>query len=329
MISTTAWSQDVMYSQTLENNIIKNPGLIGFFNEDYRIGFQVRNQWSSLGTNYMTSSAYTEIKKVLDENNGDYMSMAFSFLNDKGGSINFNRNEVMAGFNYNKSLRDNYHHSYISMGMLAQFTNRGINRNAMEFSTQIQNAQFNPSLPSYENIQNESNSYFDLGVGLSYLVSPDNYENDNLYVAVGAYHLLEPKVKFLSSDVESKIFRKYVANFAYSKKIGQNIHLVSVANVQQQGPFQELLLGVFTDFKKQDKNLSAKVFRFGTLYRLNDSFIPTVKLDYPSISVSLSYDFPSNFNLMPYRFYGSFEISVITKGFYKNSLVGSKMCPRF
>jgi hypothetical protein len=154
-------------------------------------------------------------------------------------------------------------------------------------------------------------------------------ENDNLYVAVGAYHLLEPKVKFLSSDVESKIFRKYVANFAYSKKIGQNIHLVSVANVQQQGPFQELLLGVFTDFKKQDKNLATKVFRFGTLYRLNDSFIPTVKLDYPSISVSLSYDFPSNFNLMPYRFYGSFEISVITKGFYKNSVVGSKMCPRF
>lgn len=328
-ISNFCWSQDVIFSQTLENNIIKNPGLIGFFNEDYRIGLQARNQWSSLGTNYITTSAYTEIKKVLDENNGDYLSMAFSFLNDKAGSISFNRNEVMAGVNYNKSLRDNYHHSYISMGVLAQFTNRGINKNSMEFSTQIQNAQFNPQLLSYENIQNESNSYFDLGIGLSYLVSPDNYENDNLYFAFGAYHLLEPSVKFLSSDVESKIYRKYVVNFGYSKKIGQNVYIVPVANIQKQGPFQEILFGAFADIKKYDKDARAKVFRFGTLYRLNDSFIPTIKLDYPSISFCVSYDFPSNLNLMPNRFYGSFELSVITKGFYKNSSVGSKMCPRF
>jgi type IX secretion system PorP/SprF family membrane protein len=329
LISNNVWAQDVIFSQNLENNIIKNPGLIGFFNEDYRIGFQVRNQWSSVGVNYMTTSAYTEIKKVLDENNGDYLSMAFSFINDKAGSINFTRNEVMAGFNYNKSLKDNYHHSYLSLGLLTQFTNGGIDKNSMEFSTQIQNAQFNPALLSHENIQSESNNYFDLGVGVSYLVSPDNYENDNLYIGVGAYHLLEPSIKYISSDLESKIYRKYVVNAGYSKFINKSLNLVSVFNIQKQGPYQEILVGIFTDIKKQEKDQATKIVRFGFLYRFNDSFIPTIKFDYPSISFAVSYDVPSVSRVIPNRFYGALELSVITKGIFKNSLVGSKMCPRF
>jgi hypothetical protein len=69
----------------------------------------------------------------------------------------------------------------------------------------------------------------------------------------------------------------------------------------------------------------------GAYLRLQDAFIPVVKLDYNPFSVALSYDV----NVSPLKTvsqgHGGFELSVAYQGFFDrdNSSKNAMLCPRF
>ena len=65
--------------------------------------------------------------------------------------------------------------------------------------------------------------------------------------------------------------------------------------------------------------------------RLNDAFIPVVKLDYHPFSVSLSYDVNISQLKTSSHGRGGFEVGISYIGFTNrdNSVINATLCPRF
>jgi len=329
-ISCSATAQDIHFSQFYENAIMRNPALTGIFSGDYKVGVNYRQQWSSISVPFRTVLISAESRVPLNEV-GDNLSFGVTGTYDKAGSINFSSMQVYPAINYNKALED-AHQSYLSVGFVAGYVQRSIDPSKMTFASQYQNGGYSSSNASNENITNTRNSYFDLGAGISFNSSLGEFNNTNYYLGVAAYHINRPKSAFRDQEAFLRTQMKWNGNLGVQHHINNQYAVTAHANYSRQGTHQEIIGGIMGSWRSIDASLQSMFTIYGgVFYRLDDAWIPTVKLDYKNYSFTVSYDINSSGLKTASQGNGGMEISIFSRGILTKGIWAQdkNKCPRF
>jgi type IX secretion system PorP/SprF family membrane protein len=329
-IPAIAGAQDIHFSQFFETPLLRNPSLAGIFNGDIRVQGVYRNQWGSVTVPYKTGSFNLEYKKPIGQGD-DFITTGLQLVYDKAGSTNFTTSNVLPALNYHKSLGSDKS-SYLSLGFMGGLVQRRIDRSKMTTNSQFDGNGYNPSLADGETFVNDNFSYLDGSVGMTFnsAMSPDRPQ-DNYFVGVAFHHFNRPKNSFYHRP-EIELSPKWVYSAGVRFGVSETSYLTIQADHTTQGTSRETIAGVMYSTKiGEDYQNPDYTIHFGAYLRLEDAFIPVIKLDYNPFSIAFSYDV----NVSPLKTasqgHGGLELSVTYIGFFDrdNSSKNATRCPRF
>jgi type IX secretion system PorP/SprF family membrane protein len=329
-IPAIAAAQDIHFSQFFETPLLRNPSLAGIFNGDIRVQGVYRNQWGSVTVPYKTGSFNLEYKNPIGHAD-DFITTGLQLVYDKAGSTNFTTSNVLPALNYHKSLGSNKS-SYLSLGFMGGLVQRRIDRSKMTTNSQFDGNGYNPSLADGETFVNDNFSYLDGSVGMTFnsAMSPDRPQ-DNYFIGVAYHHFNRPKNSFYRRP-EIELSPKWVYSTGVRFGVSETSYLTIQADHTTQGPSRETVAGVMYSTKIGDDYQNPDyTLHFGGFLRLEDAFIPVVKLDYNPFSIAFSYDVNVSQLKTASQGHGGLELSVTYIGFFDrdNSSKNATKCPRF
>ncbi len=324
-----ASAQDPHFSQFYDAPLLRNPGLAGIFDGDIRVQSVYRNQWSAVTTPYITGSLNAEYKQPIGRGN-DFVTLGMELLYDKAGSINFNTTSLLPVLNYHKSLSD-VKSTYLSVGFMAGWVNKYIDRSKITTNNQFDGYGYNPSLPDGEALPVSSYNYWDGSVGVSFSSSIKGKRDDNYFIGI-AYHHLNRPVNSFYRDPTIQLDPKWVLSGGLRFSVNEVSFVTLQGDFSKEGSSNEAIAGILFSRKIGSYYETPDyIFHFGGFLRWKDAFIPVIKLDYRPFSLGLSYDVNISDLKTVSQSRGGFELSVTYAGFLdrENSTKRAVLCPRF
>ncbi len=322
-------AQDVHFSQFFETPLLRNPALAGIFDGDTRIQGVYRSQWGSVTVPYTTGSFNAEYKKPVGKRN-DYLTIGMEILYDKAGTSSFTTSNILPALNFHKSLNDEKT-KYLSLGIMAGWVNRTIDRSKITTNNQFDGNGYNPSLADGETFPSASYNYWDGSIGMSFNSCINDNKDYNYYIGLAYHHLNRPRNSFYQNPI-IELNPKWVFSAGVKLPMNESAAITLQGDFSKQGSSSELIAGAMfsykigTDFEKPDY-----IVHFGSFMRVGDALIPTVKLDYHPFGVAISYDANISELRTASQGRGGIEISVTYIGFSdrNNSTKNAVVCPRF
>jgi len=330
-LSVDSGAQDIHFSQFYENAILRNPGLTGIFSGEYKVGVDYRSQWGAVTMPYKTFMVSGETRVLVNREIGDYLSFGLIGTFDKAGSINFSSQQVYGAIAYNKALEDQYH-TYLTVGLCGGFLNRSVDMSRMTFSSQYLNGDFNAGNPTLEGNNYKNLNNYDVGAGVSINSSLDLNSRTNYYLGASVYHINRPTEIFTGGAVLVKLPMKFQFNAGFHVPLTEPLGLSIHANYSMQQPYSELVVGGLLTWRSIPVAMpSVFAISFGAFYRVNDAFIPTIKIDYRNVSFGYSYDATNSSLANNVSGAGATEITLYIRGSYnhRKDPRDPMMCPRF
>jgi type IX secretion system PorP/SprF family membrane protein len=316
-------AQDIHFSQFYEAPLLRNPSLAGIFTGDIRVQAVYRDQWNSVTNAYKTGSLNGEYKMPIGKSD-DFLTLGLQMLYDRAGTVSWVSAHVLPAVNYHKSLSSD-RNRYLSLGFMGGVVQRSLDRSKMTTNSTYD------GLGDGETFNNSNYIYFDGAVGLSFNTQLNDNPENNIFVGIGYHHFNKPKNSFyLNAGVE--LDPKLVGSAGVKFSVTDWSYITLQSDFSTQGKFKETVFGALYGLKiGGDIEKPLYTVHGGAFMRLNDAFIPAVKIDYNPFSVSLSYDV--NISKLKTSSYGrgGFELGVSYVGFFDrdNSSVNAVLCPRF
>lgn len=322
-------AQDVHFSQFYENTSLRNPALVGIMGGDYKAGAIYRSQWSTLAVPFTTALASYETRICVNKETRDYLNFGLTGLSYKAGKAGFSTSSVYATINFSKSLEDEYS-TYLSIGLTGAYLQRSFDMSKMTFASQFQGGGFSANNPTNEQFRTTTATGYDIGAGASLTGQVGKKKRSKYYLGLGAYNIVPFTEAYIMNSPYLRKSVRWTGNLGFTTPINQVMNFIVHANYQMQGQYNETQLGALIAFKnKADADNTTFIFSTGCFYRLRDAVIPTVKMEYRNWAINFSYDY-GNIGRFGNVDFGSYEISLFVKGFYKQQkeYAGLK-CPAF
>jgi type IX secretion system PorP/SprF family membrane protein len=294
----SAAAQDVQFSFPEFAPLSLNPALAG---ANYTLEGVVhhRNQWSSLGDPYRTTSASFHARlKGNNKRKTNQLAAGLQLMNDKAGSSAITNNSVALSIANHVSLSRN---SRIGAGLNFGYVQRTIDGQNGQWASQYVGTAYNGGLPSGESIGNTAFGYFDMGAGLLYTYThrQSNLARNHdklLNAGVAVYHVNRPNNSFVASG-EDRLPVRYSA-FANGEIAIPSTNLSVLPGVwyHRQGIFSQFVAGSSlkflligdTKYTGFNKPLAISLGLYG---RLNDAAILRFNLDWDRFSFGYAFDF--------------------------------------
>jgi hypothetical protein len=176
---------------------------------------------------------------------------------------------------------------------------RKVNVGDLTWTDQYNGTRYDSSIPSGENFSSDKRMSADVGVGIQWSYGSGAAtlsSNDAIGAQVGiaAYHVNMPNTGF-QEDVDKRYVR-YVVHGSLSYGIKNTpLQLNPVAILQKQGPARMIYGGGYIKYRLQESskytgNLYVRSLNGGFFYRLGDSFVVIVQLEYDQFAFGISYD---------------------------------------
>lgn len=314
-------AQDPKFSQYFASPLTLNPAFTGFFDGEYRIALNTRQQWGNLGDPYNTYSISGDVKLVRDENfTNSVFSLGLSGLFDESFNKALKSQYVSASFSYYQYL-DEEHRFKFGLAPQVSYVSRFLDYNNLTFASQyIGDGVFDPSLPNHLNLTNDKASYFDLNIGANFSAS---FNHMSIVVGYAQYHLTKPQESLLSNSFEVVAPRRTVnVGMFYQVDNFTDISFTGVYNSQKRN--NDILFGTVLGLRPN--NETKLKLNFGLWYKFNQSsFYPYVGVGIGNFSAGINYTLYGNkvIDATP----RTYELSLI---FRHNNFRGFKVpCPRF
>lgn len=328
VLAKMAVGQDVNFSQFYDIPLLRNPALAGIFTGDIRITSAYRNQWESVTTPYRTMALGIELKRLIGENSGDYITYGVQFTKDLAGDSRLSRTQVFPVLNYHKSLSADKP-AYISAAFMFGPVMQQFDPSKLTFDDQFVGGTYSASNPTRQTFTRTSLTYWDPAVGICY--SNSFNENANYYIGLGLYHFTKPKVAFQKQN-DISLNTKYVVNAGLTTAMDEDNRLIVYVDYFKQGGASQVQGGLMInhDLDKRDNDQKLGISG-GLFYRYKDAFIPVVKLEYYNVSLGMTYDINTSKLKTASQSKGGFEVTLSYKGFRqsRNSSLDMVRCPRF
>lgn len=293
-------AQDAQLSQYDAASVLLNPALTGMFeNSDFRVSSNLRSQWNSLASNFLTTAFAVDMSMDRQYGFGAYLN-------------NYNMANVMNNFQsgftgaYNVSSSKKYTlSSGINLGMIY----KKVNDNKLVWDAQYDRDHFDDDLPSGEAFQKKGRMMLDLGVGVAYR-STDRNKTINPFANFALFHVTTPDESIFREE-KSDLPIRYSVNLGTRITVADGVDIIPQGLYMRQGADQTIQAGLLGQVA-----LMGGVYGVvaGGSYRLDDAIIAQVGIKHGNNMYRFSYDI----NTSPLRSYtnnnGAFEFSIVYYG---------------
>ncbi len=321
-------AQDIHFSQFFETPLLRNPALAGIFSGDIRFQAVYRNQWNSVTVPYQTTSLNGEYRTGIGSGN-DYITLGGQIFYDKAGTTALTTTQILPVLNYSKSLSEEKN-MYLSLGGMAGIVQRRIDRSKMTTNSQYDGVGFNSALADGENFLNNSFSYFDASVGMSFNSQLGESERNNIFIGAALHHFVKPKkVNFLVTG-SGEVLPKFVLSTGIRFDMTEGSYFTIQGDYAKQGANTEIIGGALYAWKLDNNDAPKYIFNAGAFIRWGDAVVPVAKLEFRPLSVSLSYDVNISSLKTASQGQGGFEFSIIYQKYRnENGSADAYRCPKF
>ena len=288
-------AQDIHFSQFHRAPLVQNPAMAGAAYAMEGI-FNYKEQWKSADAPFKTFNASFDMRLKNDESSSGFWAGGINLFSDKAGGSQLSTLQANLCIAYHVKLSST---GTLGAGITGGFAQRTINYSSLSWGNQFDGYNFNSSLPSGEDEQFNSLSYFDLGAGIAWTHDKgEKYMTGNNQVkaeaGLAAFHLNQPKYSFLNDGEKLEI--KYTAHANVLIGINNsNFSVVPGLMFYKQGSAGELLAGsMFKYLLKANSQYTGYVtgsaLSLGAHFRTKDAFIASMLLEMGSYSLGISYD---------------------------------------
>ncbi|MFM9008169.1 MAG: PorP/SprF family type IX secretion system membrane protein [Bacteroidota bacterium] len=290
--------QDIHFSFAEQTPLLLNPAMAGANHEMEGI-VNYRNQWSSLGDPYKTTSAsfHSRINSA-KRKSGNILALGIRLHNDRAGNPGMvsNAASLVIADHVKTGL-----YSKIGVGMDLGFGQRYIKSADGRWASQYDGTNYNPGSASGETLENFDFRYFDAGIGILY-----SYEHRTgtlaktmdrmLNVGLSVYHVNRPNNSFVRENAERLPLRYTFFAHGEMALSGTDMAILPGITIHQQGNFSEYLIGSSIKYTLMDKTrytgfqkpLSLTAGLFG---RLKDAAIVKFAMDWDQYAFGYAFDF--------------------------------------
>ncbi len=316
-------AQDIHFSQFFEAPLLRNPSLAGIYTGDIRVQAVYRDQWNSITNAYKTGSLSAEYKMPIGKGD-DFLTAGLQVLYDRAGTISWTSTHILPALNFHKSISSTTNR-YISLGFMGGVVQRSIDRSKMTTNSTFDGLGDGETFPS-NTIRN-----LDGAVGISFNTQLNENQENNMFIGAAYHHFHRPKNSFYKTTV-IELEPKFVGSAGVRFSVTPQSYLTLQGDYSKQAAFTETIMGALYGIKiGDDWDKPLYTLHGGAFLRLNDAFIPVIKLDYNPFSFSFSYDV--NMSKLKTSTYGrgGFELGISYIGFTNrnNSVIDATLCPRF
>ncbi len=290
LMTGTALSQDIHFTQFYASPLSLNPAQTGFFNTsyDFRVTANYRSQWASIGNPYLTYSAGGEGQFNLK--NDDWIGAGLYVLKDKAGAGDLSATKINLSGSYHKVL-DKEQNNILSFGLQSGYIIRTLDFDKLVFGNQLDDDGPNGQ-PNGEPVTGSSMSYFDINTGISIFSRLDDWLALNGGITI--YHINSPKETFLGGDNRIKQRPLFHAGAIWS--INDLFDLTPNLFYSSLEGAKEFHISIIGNYKLQSssklKSGMQPILFGGIQFRANnfDALAPVVGIEIKDIRVGISYD---------------------------------------
>ncbi len=323
--ATTAFTQDINFSQFYELPLLRNPALAANFKGDVRVMASCRSQWGSVTVPYQTQSLAAEIK--IPAFQGDYITLGMQATNDIAGDSKMGRTQFFPMAAFSKCINEEKN-SYLSIGVLGGAVQQRFDASQLKFDDQFVNGAYSAMNPTKQTFSSQQLLYWDLNMGLSYSTQIGNTE---AYIGASYFHLTQPKVAFDRSN-DFRLNRKIVVNGGLSIAASDENRMILYMDYFVQGGNSQWQGGLLYkhDLTESNNEDAEKIsISAGSFYRWNDAVIPVVKLDYYKVALGMSYDVNISKLKPASQLRGAYEVTLVYRDFLNayNDELRKTRCP--
>jgi len=294
-------AQDGQLSQYETAPVMLNPALTGMYeNAEFRMTSNVRSQWTSLSSNFLTTAFAYDMSIQKRFGVGMYMNNY-----NMAGIVNSFQMGASGAYNVSDPKADHTLSAGFHLGMIY----KKMNDQLLVWDAQYDNGNFNTDLPSGEFFERGARLMPDVSLGMAYR-SNSRRKTVNPFGNFALFHVTTPDESIMRTT-RSDMPIRYSVNGGARVSINEQFSLTPHALYMRQGNDQLLHMGLMSEFAIGSSVYSALC---GASYRMNDAIIAHVGLKHKSSGYRFSYDV----NTSPLRNYthgnGAFEFSIIYYG---------------
>ncbi len=300
-VASAVHAQDPQLSQYDAAAVMLNPALTGMFeNSDFRATCNVRSQWSSLASNFLTTAFAFDMNQQGRYGVGFYMDNY-----NMAGSVNTFQSGLTGAYNVSGPKAKHT----LSVGVNLGLIYKKVNDQNLVWDMQYSGDHFDTDLPSGENFTKMSRLMPDVGIGVAYR-SVDRNKVVNAFGNFALFHVTMPDESIFRDQV-SKMPIRYSVNGGAYITVAEGLDLVPEALYWRQGADQQIQAGMRCELAFMNGIYSAVL---GASYRVGDAIIAQAGIKHKNSMYRFSYDV----NTSPLNHYthsnGAFEFSIVYLG---------------
>lgn len=326
-LNSGANAQGMHFSQYYNAPLLLSPANAGLMPEDnYRVGFNYRSQWTSVPVPYKTVSAYADFQAFRNnEENRGWLGLGAAFFNDKAGNGALSLNRTEGFIAYHLKMGEN---AMLSGGFSGAYVQRSVDYGKLTFDEQWDGMTFNSTSVNGEPFSGlVKTKYFDVTAGINLAFFP----NENVYLKIGAglAHLTTPKESFY--NMENRLGMRPTGNIDLLVKTSSKWIVNPSIYYTNQRNASELVLGAQFMYYIAGTEENTVQLILGAYHRWQESAIGMFGLDFSGMRIMASYDFTVSSMSDVTRSRGAFEMALVYKGIYDRNAGRVRLynCPRF
>jgi type IX secretion system PorP/SprF family membrane protein len=320
-MTITAVGQDIHFSQITRTPFLINPAFTGTFAGNFQGTINWKDQWQSVQNTYRTYATSAEFSfgkgRALKPT---FYGVGMHASRDVAGDIEVGNTNFGLSFS---SLFKISRNQRLTFGLQSSIGSLGFNQSKMQWGSQYNGLNFDPTLLNGEGLEYASFQYLDIsaGVGYWYHKSDKNVAGaapQDAKVGFAVYHINKPYYSFSSADI-NRLPMRFIghASALFSTKYEAMYWYPNVTAIFQ-GSQNELLIGSLWKFilntgsKNTGYGADVAVSAGASMRTSNvvDAIIPQVYFDVQYFTFGLSYDINISALSVASRYRGGFELSV-------------------
>ncbi|UKN00855.1 PorP/SprF family type IX secretion system membrane protein [Paracrocinitomix mangrovi] len=313
--------QDIHFSQTTRSFYQINPGFLGAFNGNLRAELNWKDQWQSINNTFRTYGASLQFSF----GKGDprfpvFFALGAQAFKDVAGDVEIGN--TTGGLSFASFLKLN-RNSRLSLGIQGNYGVTGLDPSKMQWGSQYNGLNFDPTLTNGSGIEFQGFSYADFSAGVGYWYTKNDRNviakaPQDAKVGLAVFHINKPRYSYEMSDTTRLRMRFVLHGSAIFATGNEDLYWYPNANIMIQGRQHEVLLGSLWKYRFRS---GSKVTGFNNELSITggvdirvtnvlDAVVPQVYIGIHHFSVGMSYDVNVSRLNQASKFRGGFELSL-------------------
>lgn len=297
LAGTSAFAQDIHFTQFNAAPLTINPAFTGNFNGTVRVAGIYRNQWQSVTIPFKTYCATVDAPIVYDLAGDDFLAAGLQVYSDKAGDLNLSNTSVLASVAYHKFLGGSSSNDMpdksLSVGFQGGYNSKSLDLSKAYFGDEFLNGRFEPGNSIEYPYLNNNVHFWTINAGIAWAHRTSNRFSYTL--GLGANNLNQPAQSMSKRTQTSDVglAMRYTAQVGAIAQVSERLSLRPVVLYQTQATATELVVG--NEFNlalanPEYSSVATAVFA-GIFYRNSDAILATVGIDFKGFRFGVGYDY--------------------------------------